>query len=746
MAEDKQLDSSPAAEEANVRDDSASAETRRFKPDESIESSDVVLADAVTGTAPSFPAPGAPPPNPPPNSPPDRRADRGKAPMALLPGAKVDDFEIVRLLGRGAFGHVYLARQQSLDRLVALKVSANRGSEGRTMARLEHQHIVQVFSEKVEPDFNQRLLCMQLVPGIGLEKLVGSLHAKHAGSRSEAPPEWTGAELLAMIDRASSLPAALDPSALHDREALGRMDAVAATAWFGARLAEALDFAHRHGVLHRDIKPANILLYDDDQVKLADFGIARLFGTTQLTNAGGVLGTADYMSPEQAEGRPVTSRCDQYSLGSVMYALLAGRPPFLAVNLPQMLQLQRFAKPEPVRRYAPDTPQQLERIIDQLLSKNPADRYPNTQVLARHLQAMARALSRPAADDFALTGEEPAPQPHVPSVDESLAGEPTRTEPGPDQPALGPGSAVWQKPKRAEPLLEAATVAAADSKPSPAPPSAASVSTPIGEASEPAADRAARFTTLEEEEARQRAQFARPWLLVVGQLAALAGVLGAFAALAYYLSRPPSADQLYETVSASVKNGGEASRSSVENEVGEFLARYPHDPRAAELRQHQERIELDRLERKLLRQARGGGIRDPSLLPAEQLYLQAVQTAETAPEEAAAMLESLVALYAPAAGSDREAEVDAIAQLAGLRLAGLRERIADERARQLKSLDERLEAAAKLADSDPEQSAGMYRAIIDLYGAHDWAAGRVDTARQQLELLENNQVRSHKKL
>ena len=84
-------------------------------------------------------------------------------------------------------------------------------------------------------------------------------------------------------------------------------------------------------------------------MKLADFGIARLFGMNQLTTAGGVLGTADYMSPEQADGRPVTARCDQYSLGGVMYALLAGRPPFRAKNLPQMLQLQRFAKPEPVR-------------------------------------------------------------------------------------------------------------------------------------------------------------------------------------------------------------------------------------------------------------------------------------------------------------------------------------------------------------------------------------------------------------
>src|SRR3954467_12899066 len=194
------------------------------------------------------------------------------------------------------------------------------------------------------------------------------------------------------------------------------------------QLSLALKHAHDHGIVHRDIKPANILLGDDERVKLADFGIARLFGTTSLTTAGGVLGTADSMSPEQAEGRPVTARCDQYSLGGVMYALLAGRPPFRAKNLPQMLQMQRFAKPEPVRRYAPDTPEQLERVIAQLLAKDPGDRFPNMQVLARHLQAMAMALSRPAADDFALASDSPASNRHEADVEQSLAIDATQLE------------------------------------------------------------------------------------------------------------------------------------------------------------------------------------------------------------------------------------------------------------------------------------------------------------------------------
>src|SRR4051794_26647021 len=195
---------------------------------DSYSESDVRLANDETGAAPSFRLP-APPVAPKTlvGNPAANRGAQDKAPMALLPGAKVDDFEVVRLLGRGAFGHVYLARQLSLDRLVALKISANRGSEGRTMARLEHQHIVQVFSETVDTDFNQRLLCMQLVPGVGLDKLISLLHAKE--SRSARPAQdWSGDELIAIIDRSGSLPTALDPAALHDREALGDMDAVEA--------------------------------------------------------------------------------------------------------------------------------------------------------------------------------------------------------------------------------------------------------------------------------------------------------------------------------------------------------------------------------------------------------------------------------------------------------------------------------------------------------------------------------------
>jgi serine/threonine protein kinase len=388
-------------------DPASAAETEAFQPQPTSHVSDVVLADSETGGAPSFRAPAAAPsqaagPTLPVHSE-QRDARDSQRPMGLLPGAKVDDFEIIRLLGRGAFGHVYLARQISLDREVALKVSANRGSEGRTMARLEHQHIVQVFSESVDKDFNQRLLCMQLVPGVALDKIIAALHGrrKRGDAASDAPANWTGAELLAIIDKSASLPAALDPSAVHDREALSQMDSVEATAWFGGRLAEALDFAHRHGVLHRDIKPANILVNSYGRPLLADFNISSQPVGSQSGGEELFGGTFAYMAPEHldafnptnATGQDaVTARSDIYSLGLVLRQLLVGRTGFampkrgadIIETMRSMAEKRRRAPPT-CGPGPPGARKTLERTICRCLEPEPTERFASGAELARQL-------------------------------------------------------------------------------------------------------------------------------------------------------------------------------------------------------------------------------------------------------------------------------------------------------------------------------------------------------------------------
>jgi serine/threonine-protein kinase len=520
------------------------------------------------------------------------------------------------------------------------------------------------------------------------------------------------------------------------------------------QLSLALKHAHDHGIVHRDIKPANVLLYGDDRVKLADFGIARLFGNTQLTTAGGVLGTADYMSPEQADGRPVTARCDQYSLGGVMYTLLAGRPPFQAKSLPQMLQLQRFAKPEPVRRYAPDTPAQLERVIMQLLSKNPADRFPNTQVLARHLQAMVNALSRPAADDFALGGEPHDADPHDSTLGPVLETDATQLEahasrqPGSDGPIAGAGpvaSGSHDAPTMGADELVANRGTSGNASALAAEAHRVKVSAPDGTS--------ARFTTLEEDQALRRAEQQRSRLVVAGQLALLVAVLIAMGAAALYLAAPPSADKLYRTIVSQASSADDASLAGVEEEIEQFLSRFPADPRAVEMARTHKQIALDKAERRLQREARGGGSSNSSLLPVERLYLQAVNHAEISPENAVATLRSIVDLYGVKgtsaevdkardatstkneAADDGATRVSIVVELAERRLTALTAELTRQRDAQLAALDERLKTAQKLSSNNPQQAATMYRAIINLHQNDAWADRVVAEARRRLAPL-----------
>jgi serine/threonine protein kinase len=406
------------------------AVTERCTPEAPDSATDVQLADDSTGAAPSFRAPApSPSPTPPPGFVPRPPVRRDQRPPALPPGEKVDDFEIVRLLGRGAFGHVYLARQISLDREVALKISANRGSEGRTMARMEHAHIVQVFSEKVDEATDQRLLCMQLVPGVGLEKIIGAIGMQmrvsqslsemlDVGKESDSPPAtWRGSDVLAIIDTNAALPTALDPAALRDREAMGGMDDVETTAWMGSRLAEALDFAHQRGVLHRDIKPANILVSPYGRPMLADFNISSQQVEDEKSEMFG--GTIAYMAPEHLDAfnpgeetteAAVSTQADIYSLGMVLDELLHGRPPQLTQNpalslVDRLRSLANFRRQKPPRtkQIVPSARKTLELSICRCLAPYPQDRFGTGADLAeqlegcRQMRAAERAL--PAAAD-----------------------------------------------------------------------------------------------------------------------------------------------------------------------------------------------------------------------------------------------------------------------------------------------------------------------------------------------------------
>ena len=336
-------------------------------------------------------------------------------PDAPVP-ARVGDFEIVSKLGEGSFGQVFLARQVSLGRNVALKVvrgqyAGDRG-EGQLLAGLEHDHIVKVFSAFADEATGMHGLCLQYVPGADLGVVIRRVYD------GGGPPQ-SGRALLAALDAARRGDPGFDPAALRDREALAADDFPQAVCRVGGRLAEALAFAHAHGILHCDIKPGNILLTPYGRPMLADFNVAfdRTRHAPDETHYGGTLA---YMAPEYHAvmmGRPGGSadqRCDIFSLGVVLYELATGTRPHrllptasgstilpassdpTAASLPAVTGAT--AGGDPLDR----VPRELAAVIRRCLDYDPARRYQTAGELAAalsgawHLLAARRALPAPS--------------------------------------------------------------------------------------------------------------------------------------------------------------------------------------------------------------------------------------------------------------------------------------------------------------------------------------------------------------
>ena len=245
-------------------------------------------------------------------------------------GQRLDDFDLLVELGSGVFARVFLARQRSMQRLVAVKISANRGNEPQTLAQLDHDYIVRVFDQRILRDREWRLLYMQYLPGGTLLNLVQAIR------RAGGPPD-SGQALLDTVDNALESRGEIRPTESSTRTELATLSWPETVAWLGKRLAEALHYANSRGVLHRDIKPANVLLAPDCTPKLADFNISfarNVSGASPFAYFGGSL---SYMSPEQLMAcRPghtqdaanLDTRSDIYSLAVVLWELLTGLKPF----------------------------------------------------------------------------------------------------------------------------------------------------------------------------------------------------------------------------------------------------------------------------------------------------------------------------------------------------------------------------------------------------------------------------------
>jgi len=248
-----------------------------------------------------------------------------------------DRYELGRRIGRGGMAEVYAARDRLLDREVAVKVLRERfredasftarfNDEARNVARLAHPNLVVVFDTGV--DAEQPFIVMDRIHGRTLQE-------------------------------------ALDAGGLTEDRGLQ----------VAADVCGALGYAHRNLLVHRDVKPGNIMLSDDGSVKVTDFGIARAISDETVTATAAVLGTAAYLSPEQAQGRRVDARSDLYSLGVVLYELLTGKVPFSGDSAVAVALQHVRATPEHPRRLVPTVSKAAETVAMRLLEKDPDKRY-----------------------------------------------------------------------------------------------------------------------------------------------------------------------------------------------------------------------------------------------------------------------------------------------------------------------------------------------------------------------------------
>ncbi len=258
-------------------------------------------------------------------------------------------FEVMEVLGQGGFGIVFRALDESLQRVVAIKVLSPQLAttsparkrflrEARASAQVRHENVVQVYAVEEKP---LPYLAMEFIPGETLQQ---------------------------RLDRVGPLEV---PEILR----------------IGRQIASGLAAAHAMDLIHRDIKPANVLIENNpqDHIKISDFGLARAADDASLSCSGAVVGTPMYMSPEQARGESFDHRADLFSLGSVLYVMATGRPPFRASNTPAVLRRVVEDQPRPIREVIPEVPEWLCSIVAKLHDKDPAARFQTARELAELL-------------------------------------------------------------------------------------------------------------------------------------------------------------------------------------------------------------------------------------------------------------------------------------------------------------------------------------------------------------------------
>lgn len=616
---------------------------------------------------------------------------------------QIGPYEVVRILGQGGMGTVYQAINAKTRGPVAVKVISSSmaqhqrfrrrfDAEIQTLLKLKHPSIVQLIGFGEERGL--LFYSMEYVDGENLQQQL----------RREKKIGWERVVDIAI------------------------------------EVCSALKHAHDFGVIHRDLKPANLMINSQGRVKLTDFGIAKLFGSAEATVEGSVLGTADYMSPEQAEGKPVSVRSDLYSLGSICYAAITGRPPFVGKNIPEILFNVRYGNLIPLSSLAPDTPKELCDLIEELLRREPSMRPPTGLVVGNRLQSLRAGLSKRAREK-AVDKTEVRNLKEMTSIDmnedSSLLAEADSKLPGNETVYSQASAASLPKPK--EPLATSVSnpsIAGPDDKTRIALSNSGFDLNEHPSGIEHMAN--TNFTEVQEGDRRRSSIVIAThepmspwsqWLSVGGLIALLIACAGAI----YWFSLAPSANVLYQEIAAA-SDATDEELFAIEPAAERFKALYPDDPRCTEVDALLSEVESLRSIKRLEKKAKRGGT--DQLDPIEQAFLECLKAQSIDSSLAQRKLSAFVTVFG--ANDKLTSRQRQILELANRMSAKLASESKPSKNPAIEALEEQMTWAE--ANLSSTARAAWLQGVVELFEDKLWAREVVASAKAKLGEIEKGPI------